>query len=175
MEMCAMQEDFLGKACVLPWKSLGIANPEGSAGGVVRANNIYIECELPFVVAAQSVESPRGEEHFGLCIVHQPEQVARFLQGPYPPHNPPNMASWEKLFDEDIAGFLGGVKSFRVLKKTVVTGAGAISTLTELKYGLVLAGAEKEITIYADDVVPMTVCVTSSPTSIGVEFKGDGG
>lgn len=163
-----MHEEFLAKACVLPWKRLDIASPEARVGDVIRANNVYIECEFPFVVAAHSVESPRGEEYFGLCIVHEPEQVTRFLQGPYPPHNPPDMASWEKLFGEDMERFLRNPKGFRVLKKMVATEVGGISTLTELRYGLVFACAEKEIAIYADDVVPMTVCVTSDVAALPV-------
>jgi hypothetical protein len=157
-----MHEDFLGKVCLLSWKGFGLANPENCTDNVARANHVYVECDLPFIVAAQSVETPEGEEHFELCVLYSQDQVKRFLDGPYPPHNRLNVISGEKLFGQELSKFLSGTKVFRVLKKAVVTEADSISTLTSLRYGLVLEGSGKEITIYADDVVPMAICVTSN-------------
>lgn len=157
-----MHESFLEQACLLPWKALGVAEPEQVTRNAIRANHVHIECEMPFIVAAQSLETPEGEEHFSLCLLDDPDQVRRFEQGPYPPHNRPRVVLWEQLFDERLSDFLGSRKNFRVLKRSLVTEVDGVSTLSSLSYGLVLEGAGKEIAIYADDAVPMAICLTSS-------------
>jgi hypothetical protein len=167
-QLLEFEEGVFAEACSSPWLEIEIGGVESVCPneGVVRANHVFVRCEVPFVLAATALETSEGGEYFGICVIHDPQQIDRFVRGPYPPHSRPSVLSLREAIGGEIDEFLAGDKRFSVLRRMVENTHAGITTLTPIEYGIVLQGGRNKLCVYADDVVPMSLCITWNETLI---------
>jgi hypothetical protein len=149
---------FLEMVCSSPWTAVDV-------GGVVKtdchensilANHVHVDCPTPFLIAATSMDTSSGEEHFGLAVITNQQLMERFLQGPYPPHNRPRVLSLEQVTGRPVADFLKEPKEFSLLHKAVETLDG-LGTPVSITHGLKITSRVIDLSICADDETPMGI------------------
>lgn len=154
--MAGIDMEFLTQACSRPWKKIEIGGVDESvdATHALSVNHVYVNGETPFLIAATSVESPSGEEFFGITIIKDPVAVQRFLEGPYPPHNRPRTLSIEQIAREDIGAFMKAAKQVQVLRHTV-RFATDVASLVPIEKGLAIEASGITLSVSADEEIPM--------------------
>lgn len=139
--------DFLKARCLRPWSKfeIGGMDPDLQGGSILRVNHIYIECDVPFLISASSLSLPGQVEEFGICLVTEGSLIKTFLQGPHPPYNKPDSLSLLQLVGSKAEAFMGGIKQINLLNTS------------EIDKCVFLLGGGLEVSIYADDEVPMSL------------------
>lgn len=148
--------EFLEQVCSRPWKKIEIGGIDKSVDGghTLSANHVYVEGENPFLIAATSIESPSGEEFFGITVIKDPADVQRFLEGPYPPFNRPRTLSLEQIAGEDVGNFMKAAKQVQVLRHTVRFAAD-VASLLPIEKGLAMEASGMRLNVAADEEIPM--------------------
>jgi len=148
---------FLEEICSIRWDVMEFGAFEliPADAHSVRCNHVYVDCKMPFLIAAESLELD-GIETFGVGLVHEPDRIRRFLEGPYPPHNKPRTAGLSDLVGMDCEPCLLSRKSFRAFSET-----GELCHLTsELVHAVTFEMCSITITISADEEAPMGLRVS---------------
>mgnify|MGYP006889689679 CR=1 FL=1 len=148
------------QACSRPWKNIEVGGVVGSVEDThsLSANHVYVDAETPFLIAATSVQSPSGEEFFGITVITDPVAVRRFLEGPYPPYNRPRTLSIEQMAGEDFSPFMRAVKRVQV-HRHAVTFAADVGSLVPMWKGLVIEASGITLSVSADEEIPMGIKV----------------
>ena len=154
--MSGIDMEFLMQACLRPWNKIEVGGVDESVDGAhaFSANHVYVDGETPFLIAATSVESPSGEEFFGITVIKDPVAVQRFLEGPYPPHNRPRTLSIEKIAREDVSSFMKTAKQVQVLRHTVRV-ATDVASLVPIEKGVAIEASGITLNVSADEEIPM--------------------
>lgn len=144
--------DFLEDVCLLPWEVMefGVFERIASDPRSVRCNHVYVGCKIPFILAADSLESG-GIETFGVAIVRDAARIRRFLDGPYPPHNKPHVADLSQLVGISCESFLAENKILRVVG--VHDEAGNSSP--NFAHSVAFEGCIIGVDVLVDDEAPM--------------------
>ncbi len=155
------------EACSRPWDKIEIGGVEKRLDDAhaLSANHVYVDGETPFLIAATSVESPTGEEFFGITIIKDPAAVQKFLEGPYPPHNRPRTLSLEQIIGEDVGAFMKAAKQVHVLRHTVRFAAD-VATLVPIENGLAMEASGIRLNVFADEEIPMGLKVAWNKASL---------
>ena len=159
---------FLKAACSSLWKGVVV----GGVGKIsddkssLRVNHLHVDCTTPFLIADTSLDAPSGEEHFGITLITDRNLLDEFLEGPYPPHNRPRTLSLEQAIGRQIDAFLRAPKEIHLLRKTLKFAA-EVTSLVPIERGLVIAGEELKLSIYADDEIPMGLQLTWEQACVG--------
>lgn len=148
--------DFLMQACSRPWSRVEIGGIDKREGGVkaLSANHVYVNGEIPFLMAATSIESPSGEEFFGVSVIKDLDVAQRFLEGPYPPHNRPRTLSLEQIARADVAAFMREGKQVRVFRHTAKFATDVVS-LVPIEVGLAIEASGFLLKVFAYEEIPM--------------------
>lgn len=151
--------EFLKQACSEPWKAICIGGIERTPeDNSFNANHVYVDCLTPFLLAAESLESPGGEEFFSVASTSDLELIQAFLRGPYPPHNQPPTLSLERAIDGTVDGFLIEPKKLDVSRKTVKFMSEDAS-LVPVVLEVVISAHSGKLVVCADDSIPMALKV----------------
>lgn len=158
--------EFLMQACSRPWSKIEFGGVDESVDNTHAfcANHVYVDGETPFLMAGTSVESPSGEEFFGITIIKDPVAVRRFLEGPYPPHNRPRTLSIEQIVREDVSAFMKAAKQVQVLRHTV-RFATDVASLVPIEKGLAIEASGVTLNVSADEEIPMALKVSIARVS----------
>lgn len=144
--------DFLEDVCLLPWEVMEFGVFERIAGDPrsVRCNHVYVGCKIPFILAADSLESD-GIETFGVAVVRDAVRIKRFLDGPYPPHNKPRVADLSQLVGISCESYLAENKTLRAVN--VHDEAGNSSS--DFAHSVAFEGRFIGVNVLVDDETPM--------------------
>lgn len=168
--MLGIDMEFLMQACSRPWRKieLGGVSEDMDGAHAIAANHVYVDGEMPFLIAAMLFESPLREEFFGVTVVKDPAAVRRFLEGPYPPHNRPLTRSIEQVSREDLEAFMKAAKQVRVLRHTERI-CKDVPTLVAIEKGLAIEARGVTLNIAANEAIPMglKVSVATDVANIG--------
>lgn len=147
--------DTLESACGRAWNAIDIGGIEmGSLSNqMCRGNHVHVDCLTPFLIAATSFCPSGDEEYFGLTVIREPVRIEGFLRGPFYPHNKPKTLPLGQLARSDIDQFLESPKKCRLLSNAL-KGPSDVTAIVE---GLFIFSELGELSVYADDEVPMSL------------------